>query len=192
MALVTTGSELRGRVIWVGRALEVRRMAGVALRGHCLERASGRTFVTRIAVHGGVRSGQRKAVVVLLHLLNRYRPPPHRVALLAVGAELSLVNVGVAILAALPHIREYGLDVALSASHRLMHAAKRIASLIVIELRNRPNRFPALGRVAVLTRDGEIAVWTVSTSILLGGLQGSRNSRERQHQCDYQIEPAPQ
>ena len=59
-------------------------MAGIALRRHRLELAVGRAFVARIAVHGRVRSRERKAIVVLLHLLNRDLPSPDRVALFAV------------------------------------------------------------------------------------------------------------
>jgi len=71
------------------------------------------------------------------------------------------VDIGVAILAVLPHIIENRFDVALGAADRLVHPAQRIAGLIVIEFRNRPDGFPSRGGVAVLTGDIQIAVRTV-------------------------------
>jgi hypothetical protein len=59
-------------------------MARVALRRHCDELAVGRAFMAGIAVHGRVRSGQRKAIVVLLDLLDRDLPSADGMALLAV------------------------------------------------------------------------------------------------------------
>ena len=43
-------------------------------------------------------------------------------ALLATGAELTLVDIGMAIGALVAHIREYRFDVALGAGDPLMHA----------------------------------------------------------------------
>jgi hypothetical protein len=75
-------------------------MAGGACRRHPLECAGGAVFVASIAVDGGVGAGQRESIVVLLNVFNRDLPSPHCVALLAVGAQLPLVNIGMAILAA--------------------------------------------------------------------------------------------
>ncbi len=54
---------------------------------------------------------------MLLYLLNRNRPPAHRVALLAIRPKLPLVNVRMAVLAALSNIRENKLNVALHAGN---------------------------------------------------------------------------
>jgi len=98
-------------------------VAGIALSRHCLKLAASRAFVARVAVHGRVRSGKREAIVMLLDLIHRYLPASHRVALLAVRSQLPAVNVGMAILAALPDIRKHRLHMALHAGHRLVHAA---------------------------------------------------------------------
>ena len=127
-------------------------MAGIALRRHRLKLAASGSLVARVAVYGGVRPGKREAIVMLLDLVHRYLPASHRVALLAVRSQLPPVNVGMAILAALPDIRKHRFHVALHAGHRLVHAAQRITSLIVIELRNCTDRFPRARRVAVLAR----------------------------------------
>ena len=73
--------------------------------------------MARVAIDGRMRPGEREAIVVLLHLLDRNCPSPHRVALLAVGAELPFVNIGVTVLATLSHIRKHRLHVALAAGH---------------------------------------------------------------------------
>lgn len=100
------------------------------------------------------------------------------------------MNVGVTILASLSDVAEYHLDVTLDAGHRLVHAAQRIARLIVIEFRNRANRSPPGCGVAVLTRQVEISVWTVRNCRILS-VRTSTRSGKCQEQHGDQIEPAP-
>jgi hypothetical protein len=85
----------------------------------------------------------------------------------------------VAILAALPHIREHRLHVTLDAGHALVHAAQGIARLIVIELRNCADRPPRIRSVTVLARNIQITVRTVRSSIGLR-LRPCRRSGQRQ------------
>ena len=98
-------------------------MAGEARGRQSLELPYGGALMTGIAIDGGVRADQREAVEVLIDLLNRNIPAPGRVALLAIGAHLALVDVGVAVGALRTHIRKNGLDVALCTRHTLVHAA---------------------------------------------------------------------
>ena len=90
----------RRNVIRVLSSGKVRQVAGVARGRHRLEAAVGATLVAGLAVDGSVGAGQREAIVVLLNVLDPDLPSPHGVALLAVGPQLPLVNVGMAILAA--------------------------------------------------------------------------------------------
>ena len=80
--------EFGGDVIRIGRCLKIRRVTGVAGRGHCLKLTSGCALVAGVAVDGGMRSGQREAVVVLLNLLDRNLPASNGVALFAVGSRV--------------------------------------------------------------------------------------------------------
>jgi hypothetical protein len=101
-------------------------------------------------------------------------PAADRVALFAVRPELPLVNIRMAVLAALSYICEYWLDVALGAIDRLVQAAERVSCLIVIEFRDRTNRPPSLRGMTVLTGNAETAVRTVRTC----GFLCWRSSRE--------------
>ena len=76
-----------------------------------------------LALHRGVSAEKREAILVILNLLNGIVPTKNGVTLRAIRAHLALVNIGVAILTILPHIREYRLYVALRALHFLVHAA---------------------------------------------------------------------
>ena len=105
------------------------------------------------ALHGSVSAQQRKAILVIFHLLDGDIPALNGVALCTIRAHFSLVDVGVAILAIPANIREDGLDVALGALHFFMHSAKRILGLVVIELRNGADGPPTRSIVTVLTRD---------------------------------------
>lgn len=120
--------------------------------------------MARVAVYGGVRSGQREAIVVLLHLLYGNLPSPHRVALFAIGSELPAVDVGVAVLTSLSYISKHWLRVAPCASYRLVHPAKWIARLIVVKLGYGADRLPGARRMAVLARNSQIPVRAVRAS----------------------------
>jgi hypothetical protein len=167
--------EFCGNVVRVGSLLKVRLMAGEASRGHYLKLAVGAALVAGIAVDGCVGTGQRETIVVLLHIFNSDGPSADGVALLAIRAQLTLVNIGMAVLAALTDAGENHLHVTLDASDAGVHTAQRIARLVVVELRNGSDRLPAIRGVAVLARDGQVAVWTMRA---FGGLRSSA-SRER-------------
>jgi len=128
-------------------------MAGVALRRQALKLSYGRALVAVCAVQAGVPTDQRETVFVLPHTLEDDVPPLDRVALLTIGSHLAAMDVGVAIRAVGSGVGKHGLGVALSASHALVQAPKRILCLVVIEFRDGSNRLPANRRVAVLARN---------------------------------------
>ena len=69
-----------------------------------------------------------------------------------------------------------------------MHAAQRIAGLIMVELGNGANRFPSTRGVAVLTRDGEGAVRTMRAfrDLSTHALRESRKSNDQnQNQSQF-------
>ena len=123
VASLTSHRELARHVIRIRGAQEVGLMAGVALRRHRLEVAICPTLVTGIAVDGGVRSGEREPIIVVLNLLHCDCPAAHGVALLAIRSQLPPVDIGVTILAMLAHIIKDRLNVTLHAGHGLVHAA---------------------------------------------------------------------
>ena len=164
VATVARSGELGADVVGIGRPREIRRVARIALRGHRLKLAIGRALMAGVAVDCGVRPGQREPVIVLLDLLNRNLPAAHRVALLAIRSQLPLMNISVAVLTSLSDVGEHGLHVALNAGHGLVHAAQRVSRLIVIEFRNRTDRFPSGSGMTVLTRNVQISVRTVRAS----------------------------
>jgi len=190
MAGFAGSRKFAGDMVGIGGPSEVRRVAGIALRGHRLKLAVRHSLVAGIAVHGRVRAGQREPVVMLLDLLDGNLPATDRVALLAICPQLPLVNVRVAVLAALPHVGEYRLDVTLHAGHGLVHTAERVARLIMVEFGNGADRFPSARRVTVLAGHVQVAVRTVRACGALP-LCASRNSGKRQQKYCDQIEYAP-
>ena len=184
MAIVTGCGESSARVIGIGGRLEVGSVAGITLSLHRLKLACRRTLMTGVAVYGSMRSGQRKAVVVLLDLHDRNLPAAYGMALLAVRAKLSAVNVGMAVLAPLSYIGEHRLDVALRASHGLMHTAQRISGLIMVEFRNGTDRTPGRCRVAVLARYVQVLVRTVCSCCSL-----CSRARSNPHKNNQQPDP---
>jgi hypothetical protein len=76
-----------------------------------------------IAIQGSMGADQREAVLMLLYLLNGNVPALDVVALLAIGAKLAAVDIGVAVGALDPDIGEQHFGVALRAGDILVHAA---------------------------------------------------------------------
>lgn len=122
--------------------------------------------MTIFTLHGSVRSQQRKAVLVIPHLLHGNIPSLHRVAIRTVSAHFSLVNIRVAVLAILPHIRKNRFHMALRALHLFVHAPQRILGFVVIELGNGLDGSPGRSRVAVFARNRQRPVRTSSGSAL--------------------------
>lgn len=146
-----------------------------------------------IAVYRSVRPSQRKAVVVLLHLLNGDLPSPDGVALLAIDSQLPLVNVGVTILATVSNVGKNRPDVTFRATHRLVHAAQRIFRLAVIEFRNTADWFPGGRCVTVLTGNAQVAVWTVrSGRSLRKCISCSCRKYQHQHREPSENVPGPE
>ncbi len=111
-----------------------------------------------IALHNGVCADQRETVLVILDLLDVYLPAFNGVAALAIGSELAAMDICVALGALGADLFEHQAGVALRARNLSMHTTQRIASLVVIELRVRSDRFPGHGCVTVLTGCGDRAM----------------------------------
>lgn len=183
MTLIACGRVSICHVIWRRSVFEFFCMTRVTHGRHDLKFAVGRVFVAGIAIHGRMRAGERKAIIVLLNLLDRHSPAAHAMTLLAICPKLPLMNVGVTILASLPHVIEHRLDVTLDTGEVAMQSAKRIMSLIVIEFGYRPNGLPALSRVAVLARHVQVTVRTACARAILIRCARKRGECKKQKCC---------
>ena len=163
--------ELGSNVVWHGSASGYRLLKILLVTGNTggrkpLELADRRTLMTIFALQRGVGPEQREAVLVVLYLLHGNVPSLHGVALCAVRAHLSSMDVVVAVLAILTHVGEDRFHVALGALHLFVHAPQRVFGLVVIELGNRLDGAPGCRGVAVLARDRKRTVRTARRSAL--------------------------
>ena len=93
---------------------------------------------------------------MVLHRVRRTTPAPDGMAILAGGAELAAMEVGVAVRALLSNLRKDLADVTLAASYVLVQASQREFRLgVMVELWRGPNRPPASGSVAALACHGQ-------------------------------------
>ena len=122
---------------------------------------------------------QRKAIVVLLHVPNGNLPSANGMALLAVCSQLALVNVGMAVLAALSNAGKYRPDVTLGAGDGLVNASQGIFGLTMVEFRNGADRSPRIGCVAILAGYIQVPVGTVRAACLCP--RYTRSAGKRQH-----------
>ena len=102
-----------------------------------------------LALHRCVGAKKGKPVLVILDLLDGNLPAANRVALGAIRAEFSAVDVRVTIGAIPAHVSENGLGVALRASHFFVHATQWIVGFVVVKFGDGPDGLPAGGGVAV-------------------------------------------
>ena len=130
--------------------LKLRHVTGRASSRESLVLADGGALVTLVALHHRMRTEQRKPVEVILNGLHRNIPTAHRVALGTIGAELTAMNIRVAVRAVLADIGEDGPDMAFRAINFFVHSAKRISRGVVVEFWDRANRGPARARVTIL------------------------------------------
>jgi len=117
-----------------------------------IELADGSHLVARIAVSYGVRTNQRKPVLMFIDRVNRHLPTIDLVAQVAFSAILPAMNVGMAILATLSHIAKQGSSMAFLATYLGVHTSKRIAGFAVVKLRDVADRLPSRCGVALFTR----------------------------------------
>jgi len=170
---------------------EVRLVAGVVRRRHGLEFAAGATLVAGVAVDRSVSAGQRESVVMLLHILDRHLPSPHCVTLLAIGPQLTAVNIGVAVLAVLTDVGENHLLVTSGAGNRSVHSAQGITSPIVIEFRDGADWLPAVRSVAVLAGNRQIAVRTACAFGDLSSCASRQNGNGKSyHDSKFRCNPS--
>jgi hypothetical protein len=139
----------------ISGVLPILEVAGVALRGKAVENSGGELRVALIALKGRVRAEKRKAILVILHLLNIDTPAFNGVTLGAVWAHLAAMNIRVAIRAIFADICEHRFDVALGAVHFFVHAAEGILGFVVVKLRNSANGAPSCSGVAIFARHGK-------------------------------------
>jgi hypothetical protein len=133
-------------------------MAGVALDGKTLKLSHRPTLVAVCTIKPGVATHQGEAIVVLFYPLGNDAPTLHRMTLLAVRAHLPAVDVSMTIGAVRSRVRKDRLGVALRAGDSLVLAAQRVASRVVIEFRDSPDRLPSDRGMAVLARDSQVAM----------------------------------
>ena len=135
-----------------------------------------------ITSHGGVGSDQRKTILVLLDVLDGNLPALDRVAIRAVGSQLPAMDVGMAIGAGMAYVSKHHLGVALRAGvDRGMHATERIPGFVMVEIRQRPDRFPARVGVTRLARKTEATVGA-SRGGLVRPLLSTQGKRQRHSQ----------
>lgn len=121
MAVLASSREPSLHMTRVGGGREILLVARVARRGHDLELTGRAPLVAGVAIDRGMGASQRESVVMLLYVLNRNLPAPNCVALFAISSELTLVNIGVTVLATFADIRKNHLYVAGSAGYGRVH-----------------------------------------------------------------------
>ena len=130
--------------------LKIRHVTGRARSGESHILSDGSALVTLLALHHRMRAEQWKPVEMILNGLHRHVPAVHRVALGTIGAELTAMNIRVAVRAVLADIGENGPEVALRAVNFFVHSAKGISRGVVVEFWDGANRRPARAGVTIL------------------------------------------
>ena len=162
------------------RSNEIAAMAGDALRAQPHKDRVGRPLVAVFAFNPGMRTQKRESVGVLASgKLCGGGPAPRGMALVAVIAKLSTVQVRVAGSAIVRRLLENRIDVALLARHACMHAIQAIGRLgVVIKLRMLPDGRPRGRRMTCLAGNRQRAV-RIARALLR--LRGQKRSETGEH-----------
>jgi len=168
MARFARGWEICRHVIGIRGLLKIRQMTRRTSRRkpHILSNCG--VFVALFALDHCVSTEERKSVEVLFDRLHRYAPAQNGVALGAVGAILTAMDVRVTVRAVLPDIGKDGLGVTLGAVNLFVHAAEGISRGVMIEFGDSANGTPTRAGVAIFAGNFQWAVRT-STRLPLGG-----------------------
>lgn len=118
-----------------------------------IERTDRAYLVTGIAIDRSVRPNQRKAVLVLVDVVDGHLPSGVAMTEIALRGVFAPMYVGVAVLALIANLRENKIGVAVLTTHALVHPPERETSLAVIELKNVAKWLPTLRSVAILAGD---------------------------------------
>jgi len=180
VALLASSRQSRRAVIQHHCLQEGLSVAGNAFRRESLELAGGHAFVAGITGDRGMRAHQGEAVLMLAHGLQGNSPALHRVALLALCAELAAMNVRMAIRALGSDVGEHEADMALRAGNPPMKSPQRVMRLVMIELDNIAEGFPSRECVAVLAGGRQISVRAARGTALISLLAGHKSSRQQQ------------
>jgi len=151
-----------------------------------------------VALQHRVRTDQWETILVVANLLQRNLPALHRVAALAVRSKLAAMNIRVAIRTIATHLFEDQAHVAFCAGDFGVHAAQRVARVIVIELRIGADRLPTRVGVAFLAGNRRSAVrigdFRLGTSHVgprvVRRLLRRRAHQQRDESSDQRDEPA--
>jgi hypothetical protein len=116
-----------------------------------------RARVAGIARKRRVGPQERETIPVILNGAGIHAPAEHRVTALALGSELALVEIRMAIRATGARFGKDFRYVAGITRHILVHAAKlEVRFGIVIKFEPRAKRGPTRSRVTILTREREL------------------------------------
>ena len=176
-------SRRRSRMARRVRLLVRRLMARIAADIESLELARRGALMTIRAIQPRVPSSQGEPVFMIRRQLKGDVPALHRMTLFA-GPHFTAMNVGVAVSATGPRVREHWLGMALRAGNVLVHAPQRKAGFVVIEFRNCADRLPSHRGMAVLARDVQVAVRTTRDG-LGPPLRETQRSRCAQQHTDH-------
>jgi hypothetical protein len=121
---------------------------------------------------------ERKTILMLIDVVNRYLPAICVVAQFAFRAILPAMQVRMAVLTFFWHVAEVEVGVTINALYYRVATAQREPRLGVLELHFLPQRLPSLLRVTLLTGNIELVSVRAVTHIAIGLLR-DRNSRAK-------------
>lgn len=164
------GREAGGAVVDNAVLLKISGMATDALSAESDIASDGCAHVAGIARQRRVRAEKRKTVPMVLKGAGVHAPAEHRVAALALGAELALVEIRVTIGATGPSLGKDFRHVARITGDILVHATKLEAGFgIVIKFGLRAKGGPARGSVTILTWKRKLPVRVGHVDLRYGG-----------------------
>lgn len=142
------------------RLIECFGVTAIALGGEpeAIELSDGADFVAGVAVDDGVCTDQRKAILVLIDVVDGDLPAIGVVAQFAFSPIFAAMQIGMAILALVGSIGEIEIGMTVAASDSRVPSAQGEAGLRMVELDRVLDHLPIRRRMAVDARRIEFAM----------------------------------
>jgi len=182
MALSAFRGKSIGLVIWIACFTERVQVTAHALRGEpkAVELYHRANFMARVTIHDSMCADERKTILMLIDVVNRYLPAICVVAQFAFRAILPAMQVRMAVLTFFWHVVEVEVGMTINALYYRVATAQREPGLRVLELHFLPQRLPSLLRVTLLAGDIELVSVRTVTHIAICLLRDTKSRAKRQ------------
>lgn len=177
--MLTVGGKSHGLMVGTIGFSKCAQVAAHAFGGESetVELTDGANFVAGVAIDGGMGADQRKAILMLVDVVNGDLPAIGVVTEFTFGAVLAAMEIRMAILTLHRSVTKNEILVAIRALHFCVPSMQRESRAGMVEFQLGAQRLPFLRGVTLLARDLQFVAVRAMNRSVESDLLSERNSR---------------